>query len=208
MGFNIVDELLKITLLGTEWVLWLLIILSIISVCLIIERAIFYSKLRLNFTDFNTKFSSLLISNKTEELEKFCKDTPSFESEVALEGLKYEKKGATAMEEAMSAHIVGSRQKLDMGLVFLGTLGNNAPFIGLFGTVLGIIQAFHDLAENPEGGTSVVMTGISEALVATAVGLMVAIPAVIAYNAFQRIVKRHIANGTALIKTMASHYSK
>jgi hypothetical protein len=64
----------------------------------------------------------------------------------------------------------------------LGTLGNNAPFIGLFGTELGIMKAFADLSRNQLGGVAAVMSGISEALVATAVGLMVAIPAVIAFN--------------------------
>ena len=79
----------------------------------------------------------------------------------------------------MEGFLIGEKQKLDRGLIVLGTLGNNAPFIGLFGTVIGIIKAFNDLANSPEGGPSVVMNGISEALVATAVGLLVAIPAVI-----------------------------
>jgi biopolymer transport protein ExbB len=79
---------------------------------------------------------------------------------------------------------------MEKNLGVLGTLGNNAPFIGLFGTVLGIIRAFADLARNQSGGATVVMTGISEALVATAVGLMVAIPAVVAYNVFQGRVRR------------------
>src|SRR4029079_12034926 len=75
----------------------------------------------------------------------------------------------------------------------LGTLGNNAPFIGLFGTVLGIIKAFADLSRNSAGGAVAVMAGISEALVATAVGLMVAIPAVIAFNYFQAKVRKTIS---------------
>ncbi len=78
---------------------------------------------------------------------------------------------------------------LEKRLGILATFGNNAPFIGLFGTVLGIIQAFHDLGSSTEFGVKVVMTGISEALVATAMGLFVAIPSVIAYNYFVRKVK-------------------
>jgi biopolymer transport protein ExbB len=72
----------------------------------------------------------------------------------------------------------------------LGTLGNNAPFIGLFGTVLGIIKAFADLAKNQGGGATVVMAGIADALVATAVGLLVALPAVVAFNIFQGRIRR------------------
>ena len=81
------------------------------------------------------------------------------------------------------------RLRYERGLAFLGTLGSNAPFVGLFGTVLGIIRAFHDLAANSAQGAQAVMAGIAEALVATAVGLLVAIPAVAAYNAFSRHVE-------------------
>jgi len=79
---------------------------------------------------------------------------------------------------------------LEKRLGILATFGNNAPFIGLFGTVLGIIKAFHDLGVAEEFGVRVVMTGISEALVATAMGLFVAIPSVISYNYFIRRVKK------------------
>lgn len=75
-------------------------------------------------------------------------------------------------------------------LWFLGTVGSSAPFIGLLGTVIGIIKAFHNMALMGSGGFSVVAAGISEALVATALGLLVAIVAVIAYNYFQTRVER------------------
>lgn len=78
---------------------------------------------------------------------------------------------------------------LEKRLGILATFGNNAPFIGLFGTVLGIINAFHTLSKGDEFGINAVMGGISEALVATAAGLFVAIPSVIAYNYFIRKIK-------------------
>jgi biopolymer transport protein ExbB/TolQ len=81
------------------------------------------------------------------------------------------------------------RWKLERFLSVLGTLGNIAPFIGLFGTVVGIIKAFRDLAMAGGGGPSVVAKGIAEALVSTAGGLLVAIPAVIIYNYFIRRAK-------------------
>src|SRR6478735_6289984 len=90
------------------------------------------------------------------------------------------------------------RIDLERNLGILGTLGNNAPFIGLFGTVLGIIKAFADLSRNQAGGAGAVMSGISEALVATAVGLMVAIPAVIAFNFFQGRVRRALGRVDAM----------
>jgi biopolymer transport protein ExbB len=84
-------------------------------------------------------------------------------------------------------------------LAFLGTLGNNAPFIGLFGTVLGVIRAFADLATHPSsGGAGTVMAGISDALIATAVGLFVALPAVVMFNLYQRWIRRATQRSTAL----------
>ncbi len=117
---------------------------------------------------------------------------------VAAAGLDHFDRGSNAVGEAMAG--VKARLRIDMerNLGVLGTLGNNAPFIGLFGTVLGIIKAFADLARNQSGGAAAVMSGISEALVATAVGLMVAIPAVIAFNYFQGKVRKTIARVDAI----------
>ena len=81
------------------------------------------------------------------------------------------------------------RLSLEARLGILATFGNNAPFIGLFGTVLGIIQAFHTIGTNNAFDVQPIMQGISEALIATATGLFVAIPCVIAYNYFTRRVK-------------------
>ncbi|WP_345972741.1 MotA/TolQ/ExbB proton channel family protein [Sulfurimonas diazotrophicus] len=81
------------------------------------------------------------------------------------------------------------RLKLEKRLGILATFGNNAPFIGLFGTVLGVINAFHTLGADASFGVNAVMGGISEALVATATGLFVAIPSVMAYNYFVRRIK-------------------
>ena len=87
---------------------------------------------------------------------------------------------------------------MERGLSILATVGSNAPFLGLFGTVLGIIQAFNDLAENTAEASEAVMAGISEALVATAIGLLVAIPAVVLYNGFSRWVKGRLGRSESL----------
>ena len=206
-GFNIVEKLLGITMLGTEWILWLLLILSVVSVAIIIERAIFFTRISLDFTSFSQKLTQNLIENNIEAVRRSCENVPALESQVVLRGLEYRDKGPKAMRESMEGYLAGERQVLDRGLIVLGTLGNNAPFVGLFGTVIGIIMAFRDLANNPAGGPSVVMAGISEALVATAVGLMVAIPAVVGFNTLNRIVRRHFANAEATMKLVLSHHS-
>lgn len=204
-GFDIVQKLLGITVLGTEWVLWLLIALSIISVAIIIERSIFFFKINLDMAAFTDQLTKHLEANDWQSVATLCEKSPALASQTVLRGVEAKSRGAHAMEETMTGYMIGQRQKLDHGLMVLGTLGNNAPFIGLFGTVLGIIIAFRDLALNPQGGAAVVMRGISEALIATAVGLIVAIPAVIAYNFFQRLVKRQISGAEAISRLVLSH---
>ena len=117
---------------------------------------------------------------------------------MALTGLDELARGTTAAVEAMASARSRERLALEKHLGILGTLGNNAPFIGLFGTVIGIIKAFADLAKNQGGGAAVVMSGIAEALVATAVGLMVALPAVVAFNIFQGRIRRTMGRVDAL----------
>jgi len=207
MEFNIVDKLLGLTLLGTEWVLWLLLILSVLSVTIILERLVFFFKSRINFSDFSETMARKLSSGDIEGLGDACRQFPALETQMVMRGLEEREKGSKAMDQRMKLYLAGEMRKLDRGLVILGTLGNNAPFIGLFGTVIGIIQAFADLANNPAGGPSVVMAGISEALVATAVGLLVAIPAVVAYNAFQKGKKNRLANADSLRQIVVSHFN-
>jgi biopolymer transport protein ExbB/biopolymer transport protein TolQ len=86
----------------------------------------------------------------------------------------------SALRDSMSETLIESK----WGLGFLATIGSTAPFIGLFGTVVGIINAFRSIAATGSGGMSVVSGGIAEALVSTALGIFVAIPAVVAFNHF------------------------
>ena len=102
--------------------------------------------------------------------------------------------------------VESQRIQYERGLAYLGTLGSNAPFIGLFGTVMGIVRAFHDLARSSAAlGTQAVMAGIAEALVATAVGLLVAIPAVATYNVLMRHVETALASAGTLGHRILAH---
>lgn len=96
------------------------------------------------------------------------------------------------IDREISYYLKENRQILNKNLYVLASLGSNAPFIGLFGTVLGIIRAFAYLGS--QSGSAAVMTGVSQALYATAIGLLVAIPAVTAYNYFSNQIKRATAN--------------
>jgi biopolymer transport protein ExbB len=105
----------------------------------------------------------------------------------------------------MASRWLRERQALDKRLIVLSTLGNNAPFMGLFGTVMGIIKAFNDLASSGQGGVAVVMAGISAALVATAFGILVAIPAVVANNYFVTVLKQKQANTESLSRILLAY---
>ena len=187
---HITEHILAFTLLGSEWVLWLLVLLSILSVSVMVERAIAMSGRLAEFDTVGDKLGKALAAGNEKSARELLGAPRSPEVRVALVGLDELARGKTAAVEAMASARSRERLALEKHLGILGTLGNNAPFIGLFGTVLGIIKAFADLAKNQGGGAAVVMAGIAEALVATAVGLLVALPAVIAFNIFQGRVRR------------------
>jgi biopolymer transport protein ExbB/TolQ len=92
----------------------------------------------------------------------------------------------------MEREITVETTKLERFTSIVGTIGNTAVYIGLFGTVLGIIRAFHDISAASAGGMSIVIGGVAEALVCTATGLLVAVPAVIAFNYFMKRVEHFI----------------
>ena len=196
---SITERLLAFTLLGSEWVLWLLIALSILSIAVMVERFLALPRGTRDLDEMAASLLELLGKGDVHGARRAIGAPASPEARVGLVGLSEIGRGREAAAEAMASAKSRERMALERRLGVLGTLGNNAPFIGLFGTVLGIIKAFADLARNAGGGANVVMSGISEALVATAVGLMVAIPAVIAYNVLQGRVRRSMGR----IDTMA-----
>ena len=190
---------------NAEWVLWLLAILSILSIAVMLERAIYFQTRRLsNPEDLLVK----LAKGDLEGVKKDVADKKGMEAAVLREGLEWAAKGPDSVEEVVNATLSRERPRYERNLSVLGTLGSNAPFIGLFGTVLGIIKAFHDLGQTAAKGSQIqqtVMAGISEALVATAVGLAVAIPAVIGYNILTRSVKNTTSRSTALGHALVGH---
>jgi biopolymer transport protein ExbB len=184
----IIQKLLAIVNLGAAWVLWLLIGLSVISVGIMIERAAFFLARRLPNRD---ELAGWLLGGDFAKARGLVADRAGIEADVLRAALAQTEQGPDSVAKVVDAAMKKSRLEYESRLAYLATLGNNAPFIGLFGTVLGIIRAFGDLAKNPSAtGASSVMSGISEALIATAVGLLVALPAVVAYNVFQRALRR------------------
>jgi biopolymer transport protein ExbB len=175
---------------------------SVLSFGVILERAWVFRKSRIDFPRFLDGLARCFDKNDAAAAARLARSVDAMEARVALAGIDNFPKGPAAVEEGMTSRLILEKSALERHLIVLGTLGNNAPFIGLFGTVLGIIKAFNDLAISGTSGASVVMAGISSALIATAFGILVAIPAVAANNYFQTRQKRAAANAQSLIHTV------
>jgi len=192
--------------------------LSVISVAVMLERAWLFISLHDDIPKLMRELAALLRAGDWEGARRRLEASPSAEAAVVVAGLVEAPRGPQAAEEAMAGASSLQRTRLERRLAFLGTVGNNAPFIGLLGTVIGIVAAFDELAREAAAASTVgsasgnaanvsatLQAHISEALVATAVGLFVAIPAVGAYNYFQRVVKSTLANTDALGHLLLAH---
>jgi len=199
------QQMTTFALLGAEWVLWLLIILSVLCIAVAVERFIYGASNATPAAPFRGALQSYVDGGPAQDLDASLKDMPGVEARIIHAGIEAGRRGGSeSAEEAIAGAMAIEKVKLDRRLIVLGTVGSNAPFIGLFGTVLGIIQAFHELALDSDDGANAVMAGISEALIATAVGLLVAIPAVVLYNYFQRRNKELMARVTSLSHMLLS----
>ena len=193
--------------LGAGWVMWLLIGLSVLSVAIMIERVVYFG--RRSFGDIDDLVRKLAAGD-LDGAVRLVGDRQGLEAEVLRQGARAVPRGAEAVEEIIEATIVRERLRYERFLSYLGTLGNNAPFIGLFGTVLGIVEAFAALAASAHAGAVTegaanIMSGVSEALIATAVGLFVALPAVAVNNVFARWLRTIVARGDCVGHALASH---
>jgi biopolymer transport protein ExbB len=201
--------------MGASPVMYLMIFLSVLSLAIILERGYFFYSIRDDLESLARELAKALRGGDYAEAKRRMEASPSAEAAVLVAGLAEAEHGAGAAEVAMIGARALQKLKLERRLAYLGTLGNNAPFIGLFGTVVGIMAAFEKFGEagkagaaqaSASGGASTeVMGAISEALVATAFGLLVAIPAVVAFNFFQRLIKGTVSNTDALSGVLLAH---
>ena len=177
-------------------VIIILIGCSIYSWAIIIEKFKLFKKINLESEEFEEKFW------KSKSAETFYNSLPiNLENPMALlfkDSMKtlLKAKNKSNLNERMSnmleANIEKQMTKIDKGFTFLATVGSTAPFIGLFGTVWGIMNSFQSIAISRNTSLAIVAPGIAEALFATALGLLAAIPAVVAYNKFNNDSKKYI----------------
>src|ERR1700743_1188267 len=196
------SALQKFALMGASWVLYLLVAMSIFSIGIICERAFYFASHSADMEALGEGLMRFLKIGDKRSAEQLLQSNRSIEAAILLPAIGWIDGGPDSVSEALEGSQTKRRAELERGLTTLGTLGNNAPFVGLFGTVIGVIQAFHMLGASGGGGNQAAMgnviVAISEALIATGVGLVVALPAVVGYNLTQKKVST-IENNIALI---------
>lgn len=202
---NLQERLTAFAMLGAEWVMWLLVALSIVCLAIILERAYYLFSSRDDQQQLRLDLRKLLKGGDSDGALKRLAGSRSFEAKVVHAGLEASDDGAEAVEERLAGETILAKARMEKNLAFLGTVGNNAPFVGLLGTVIGIIRAFHELGESQGQVTEGLMAEIGEALVATAIGLLVALPAVAFFNYYQRVIRGRLTWADALSHEVLAH---
>lgn len=191
---------------GAEWINWVLLLLSVISVAIILERSIVLHKKRGRIDRLKQDVGEAFQRGAYEQVEAILEQDRSSAAKISFEIIQGMKKIGFDFEESLTVALSEEKLSLESRTSVLGTLGSTAPFIGLFGTIWGIIHAFHSLSQNAKGNATVVMAGVSEALVTTALGLLVAIPAVVTYNYFMRSIKKIIVGSENFARLVVVAY--
>jgi biopolymer transport protein ExbB len=194
---DIQQRLTGFAMMGATWIMWLLVALSVGGVAVALERAVYLIRTNENVRKLKQQILALLRAGNVEEARAQLSRSPSHVASIIAAGLENTGDGTASAEERMNGATQLAKLRMEKRLAFLGTLGSNAPFIGLLGTVIGIIRAFHSLNDAAGKVTAGLMSEVGEALVATAIGILVALPAIAFYNAFQRIIKARLARASA-----------
>jgi biopolymer transport protein ExbB/TolQ len=175
--------------------MYVLLFCSVLSLAIILERCFYYRRRsRVKRQGFMARVSKELKSGNVRKVLDICEETDAPFSRVVFAGLYLYGHSEVLISNTMEREVTIETTKLERYTSVVGTIGSTAVYIGLFGTVLGIIRAFHDISTTGSGGINVVINGIAEALVCTAAGLCVAVPAVIAYNWFIRKIDNFITD--------------
>jgi len=176
-------------LLKNSWTIDLLLVFSVIALAVILERLWSYSKLNIDEKALLERVQAALKKGNIQEASFICKSVNHPLGEVLDVGIKNKDLPREDISDLLNGALVETKSYLERKNSVLSTISFISPLLGLLGTVMGIIRAFHDLSVSGSGGPSVVMAGVAEALVSTAIGIIVAIPAAIFYNYFMSKVK-------------------
>jgi len=169
--------------------MYILIGCSILSLAVLLERVFTYRRKTVDRSNFMSGIHSAIQEGAIDRALKVCETSPTPIAAVVIAALKKHGSDEKIITGAAEREILVETSKLQRFTSIVGTIGNVAVYIGLFGTVLGIVRSFHNIAQIGSGGISVVIGGVAEALVCTAAGLAVAVPAVVVYNYFMHRVE-------------------
>ena len=197
---DIQQKLTGFAMMGATWIMWVLVGLSVGGLAVALERAIYLIRTSENIRKLKAQILAMIRGGDIIGARVRLEQSPSHEARVISAGLQDLDDGSASAEERMSGAIQIAKLRMEKRLAFLGTLGANAPFLGLLGTVIGIIRAFHSLNDSAGKVTAGLMSEVGEALVATAIGILVALPAIAFFNTFQRIIKSRLARADAFGK--------
>ncbi len=202
------EQLFKIAEASAHGILWLMGVMSILSVAIMIERYVSLRRVSSRSSGVAKGIRVLIDAKDLGQIVALSEDQRSIEGRALEHGLAYVKtNGTSGLEDLFNSYKIIEKPALEKNLTMLGTIASNAPYVGLLGTVMGIMKAFNDLANAPGQGNEVVMAGIAHALVSTAIGLAVAIPAVVAFNFFNKKVST-ILNNIDAARDLCLAYSK
>ena len=201
------QRLLQFSVFGAEWVLWILVGMSLLSLAVVADRGILFFRTRERMRELLPGLRKALSQGDVEEARRQVQGDSLVRNvlRAGLDEMAAGRREIQQVEQAMLGAVAEERARYEARLTPLGTIGNNAPFVGLFGTVLGIIQAFAELGRTDAAqaaSNKIVIGAIGEALVATAVGIMVAIPAVAAYNWAKSSIATRLKQAESLMRTL------
>ncbi len=175
--------------------MYVLILCSVLSIAVIIERILYYKRRsRTTRPELMDQVRKEYNQNKAYNAVDICRATDTPVAKVVLAGLNLNGHDEKLISNAMEREITVETIKLERFTSIVGTIGGTAVYIGLFGTVLGIMHAFSSISKAGSGGMDIVTAGIAEALVCTAGGLIVSVPAVISYNYFVRTIDNFVSD--------------
>jgi len=184
--------LLQVLSMG-GFTMYILLFCSVLSLGVIIDRLVSYWKLgRIPRDRFMGSIKDKLKAKDFEGAISSCRESDAPFAKVVLAGLEKAGRTEKLVSGVMERQIEIEVSRLERLTSIVATIGNIAVYIGLFGTVLGIIRAFRDISAAGAGGMDVVIGGVAEALITTATGLAVAVPSVILYNYFTRRIERFV----------------
>lgn len=209
-GGWLTENLLQIARGGSEWVLWLLLTMLVFVLIVFLERLRFLHRVRVDSEKMRSEMTQHLRDNDVQGLLDAWEGNDSMEARVLRYGLQEANRGPDAVLELCAGAIGTERLRYERGFSYLATVGSNAPFIGLFGTVIGVILAFDQLQDASAGGgpSTAVMGVIAEALIVTGIGLLVAIPAIIFFNVLKQRVSKTVSQTKLLAQSAVAFLRK